>query len=152
MEITIDISNTPQGIDTKSCFNYLWLRYVRGFKPWKHCLESLVGDNDTYFDRNMLLPAKYVLNPQRPYNHIYLCGELKNEPGLHLAMLPQEGAVIEYKMQNGMVIRVSNARQLPITKLPEGYMGMPWDFVSCCNWQFGIQYYGTGGWEPKPVQ
>ena len=81
-----------------------------------------------------------------------LCGELKDEPGLHIAMLPQEGAVIEYKLQNTMLIEVTNARQLPIAILPEGYLGMPWSHVSCCNWQFGIQYYGTDGWEPKPAQ
>lgn len=153
MQIEVEFSDMPDRTGVLTGYPWFWMRYVRGFMPWFHCAKSFVGERDKRFYPGMVLPVKIVLQDPTSYRHAYLCGVSPiKDTGLHLALLPEEGTKFTHKTYNGMVIQVSNARQLFIRKLDAGFMAMPWSYVSCCNWQFGIQYYGTGGWLPQPGQ
>ena len=126
-----------------SGFRYFWLRYVHGFSPHFHCQKSLRGSNDSRFSRGMTIGSSFELLEDRPYDYIYLCGiPPGSEPGLHLALVPESGAVARAETYNGIEIIVSGARKLDIPALPDGYAGMSRKYTTCCNWQFGVRYYG----------
>jgi hypothetical protein len=77
------------------------------------------------------------------YDYVYVCGlTARRYPGLHLALKPAPAASVRLVTYNGIEISVFGARQLEIPPLPEGYAGMSRKFTTCCNWQFGVRYYG----------
>lgn len=161
MPITLTISKMPDGGEQLSGFAYIWLMYVNGFKPELHCQESLIGKLDSEFKKGMKIGRTIQLKDPAEYKHIYLCGEplkrnaqehltsLRNwrrtkypYPGLHLALLPEEGSNVSVQTYNGIHISAINVRQLEIPYLPDHFAGMDHDHTSCCNWQFGVAYYG----------
>ena len=143
MTITLSIEAPAGGPGRLQGFRYFWLRYVHGFSPHFHCQRSLLGFNDARFHRDMLTGASFDLLESKPYDYIYLCGLPPGRgPGLHLALAPQAGAAVRAETYNGFIIRVTGARRLEIPGLPDGYAGMSRKFTTCCNWQFGVRYYG----------
>ncbi len=144
--ITLTIGLLPDGSNRLSGFTQFWLRYVHGFSPRFHCQKSLRGFNDPRFRRDMQIGQAFELLEPEHYDYIYLCGvTAKKYPGLHLALAPdvsQSARVVTY---NGIGITVAGARQLEIPPLPDGYAGMSHAYTSCCNWQFGVRYYGLSG-------
>jgi hypothetical protein len=126
-----------------SVYYYLWLRYIHGFSPKYHCQRSLLGRNDKRFFPKMDITKTYELYPKHSEKYMYLCGQPKGSPvGLHLAFIPNTEGEISYITVNNIEVRISNAIQLEIPPLPEGYGGMFHSFTSCRNWQFGVKYFG----------
>jgi hypothetical protein len=161
MHIELTIRKMPDGSDVLTGFAYFWLKYVHGFNPKLHCQDSLIGKIDNEFQKGMKIGRTILLKDSEEYKHIYLCGEpiKKNAqehlssltdwkrarhpyPGLHLALLPEEGSNASIQTYNGIHITVTNVRQLEIPYLPDFFAGMDHDHTSCCNWQFGVAYYG----------
>jgi hypothetical protein len=146
MPIILTISTLPDGSQDLSGFTQFWLRYVHGFSPQYHCQKCLKGKNDLRFHRKMEIGTSFELHEPDNYDFIYLCGinSLKDS-GLHLALQPKIGAYAKALTFNEITITVSNAEQLSIPKLADGFAGMEHHFTSCCNWQFGVEYYGLAG-------
>ena len=146
MEIIMTIGKTPVALSVFTGFQYIWLRYVHGFNPHKHCQRSLLGRNDPGFTNRMEIGRSFVLKGPKGYKHIYLCGEASvPNSGLHLALLPEEGATAEMTTYNGIQIVIENTRKLEIPTLSDGYERMSHLYTSCVNWQFGVAYYGISG-------
>ncbi len=153
MSITLTFSLLPDDTDRLVGFTHFWLRYVRGFSPHFHCQRSLLGFNDPRFKRGMQLGASFdLLDPAR-YDYIYLCGVTARKfPGLHLALKPASSAVARALTYNGIQVTVTGAQQLDILSLPDGFAGMSRKYTTCCNWQFGVQYYGLQGMRRELVR
>ncbi len=154
MPVVLTISSFPDGSPKLTGFTHFWLRYVRGFSPQFHCQRSLRGFNDPRFCRDMQLGASFeLLDPSR-YDYVYLCGvTARRYPGLHLALVPDSSATARAVTYNGIEITVTGARQLDIPPLPDGFAGMSHPYTSCCNWQFGVRYYGLQpSTSPPPSQ
>jgi hypothetical protein len=162
MIIEMTISTMPDGSNELLGFNYFWLKYVNDFNSAKHCKESLKGKDDERFLQKLVkIGIPYPLNDPSTYKHIYICAEPYKEeerkhlatlkdtrrvaypyPGLHLALLPEEGSNVSIQTYNGVHITVTNVRRLPIPYLPDGFAGKGHLFTGCCIWQFGVEYYG----------
>jgi hypothetical protein len=146
MTITLTISKLPDGGELFTGFKYVWLRYVRGFDSDVHCQRSLKGYNDPRFVNKMTIGKSFELDDPAKCRHIYLCADaVIRDAGLHFALLPEEGAAARVTTYNGIEITATNARQLAIPALPDGFGGKEHAFTSCCNWQFGVEYYGMKG-------
>ena len=153
MPVILSISCLPDHSCQLRGFRYFWLRYVHGFSPHFHCQRSLLGSNDPRFHRNMTIGLSFELLETNPYHHIYLCGiPPSSEPGLHLALTPETGAIARVDTYNGIEITVSGARMLEIPSLPDGYAGMSRKYTTCCNWQFGVRYYGIANMRRELVR
>ncbi|MGZ6317370.1 MAG: hypothetical protein ACXWNQ_08930 [Anaerolineales bacterium] len=127
-------------------FSQFWLRYVRGFSPHFHCQKSLRGFNDVRVAKTMRMNVSFRLREPEGYDYIYLCGvTARAHPGLHLALIPEAGARARVVTYTGIEITVTGARQLEIPPLPDGFAGMSRKYTTCCNWQFGVKYYGLDG-------
>ena len=143
MKLTLSL--LPDGSQQLSGFTHFWLFYVRGFLPQFHCQKSLKGSIDQRFHRKMELGQSFDLLEPLNYDYIYLCGVTPAKfPGLHLALKPEAGALAETETYHGLKIKVTNARELIIPDLPDGFAGKPHNYTSCRNWQFGVEYYGLG--------
>ena len=143
MTITLSMGLLPDGSNYLSGFTQFWLRYVHGFSPHFHCQKSLRGFNDPRFHRNMQLGESFELLAPGRYDYVYLCGVTSPRyPGLHLALAPGASASARALTYNGIEIDVIGAQQLEIPPLPDGFAGMSRRFTTCCNWQFGVRYYG----------
>jgi len=143
LSIILTISRFPDDDDQIKGFSSFWLRYVHGFSPHFHCQQSLLGENDPRFTNHMTIGAKFELEEPLKYRHIYLCGVTSKQfPGLHFALLPKEGASAVAKTYNGLVITAVGAKRLEIPELPDGFAGMDRIYTTCCNWKFGVEYYG----------
>jgi hypothetical protein len=146
MPVTLSIGLLPDQSGQLRGFSQFWLRYVHGFSPHFHCQKSLRGVNDRRFSRNMMIGASFRLPEPEGYDYTYLCGvTARAHPGLHLALIPEEGARVRVVTYNGIEIIVTGARRLEIPPLPDGYAGMSRKYTTCCNWQFGVKYYGLDG-------
>jgi hypothetical protein len=145
MSIILTIGRLPEGSDLLTGFKYVWLRYVKGFDPGVHCQKSLKGHNDLRFINKMTIGKSFELEDPAKYRHIYLCADaVIPDCGLHFALLPEEGTSAQVTTYNGIEITAVNARQLVIPSLPDGFEGREHAYTSCCNWQFGVEYYGLG--------
>jgi hypothetical protein len=148
LPVILSIGSLPAGGDTLTGFRFVWLWYVRGFKPQHHCQRSLLGKPDVEFLRwaypqKRIVGRTFELHLPHGYRQIYLCAEASvPDSGLHLSMEPVAGASFSVETYNGVLITVTNARRLEIPPLPDGYLGYPHAYTSCCNWQFGVKYYG----------
>ncbi len=153
MPIILAIGRFPDGGSKLSGFSQFWLRYVRGFSPHFHCQRSLRGFNDPRIRRDMEIGQSFKLLDTGRYDYIYLCGvTARKHPGLHLALAPEASATVRLVTYNGIEIIVAGARRLGIPPLPDGYAGMSRAYTTCCNWQFGVRYYGLEGMRRELVR
>jgi hypothetical protein len=153
MLVILSIGLLPDHSSQLRGFSHFWLRYVHGFSPHFHCQKSLRGVNDPRFERKMTLGVSFELLQPKGYEYIYLCGVTAHEyPGLHLALAPEASASARIITHNGIVISVAGARRLEIPALPDGYAGMSRKYTTCCNWQFGVKYYGLDGMRRELVR
>ncbi len=153
MGVALTIGLLPDGSRRLRGFTQFWLRYVHGFSPHFHCQKSLRGFNDPRFRRDMEIGQSFDLLERDRYDYIYLCGvTAKAVPGLHLALASDPFASARAVTYNGIEVIVSGARQLEIPALPDGYAGMSRKYTTCCNWQFGVKYYGLEGMRRELVR
>jgi hypothetical protein len=146
MPVILDIGLLPDQSSHLRGFRHFWLRYVHGFSPHFHCQKSLRGVNDPRFEKTMAIGATFRLLEPEGYRYVYLCGVTgRAHPGLHLALIPEARSSAQVVTYNGIEITVTGARRLEIPALPDGYARMSRKYTTCCNWQFGVKYYGLDG-------
>lgn len=128
-------------------FRFLWLRYVRDFKPNVHCAKCLVGYRSRIIDyRNRgrePFTVRGVLD-ERPFRHLYLCGVTNAWAlNLHVAMeaSPDESFEVEHEYCN---LQVAGARKLAIVEVENPPTWADKSFTTCRNWQFGWNAYPQG--------
>jgi hypothetical protein len=73
MNITLTLSQLPNGSNQLTGFYSFWLRYVHGFNHNNHCQRSLLGENDPNFRKDMEVGKSYELLEPTKYKYIYLC-------------------------------------------------------------------------------
>ena len=131
---------------TVTGWRYLWLKYVSGFRPGRHCAGCLVGPYSDVVNRvSMPTGAMLSLDEATGYRHVYLCGVAASggwTANLHLAAEPAPGEIAEVWSSTGMKFRIHNARRLPIPALPPGHGGFKSEYTTCRNWQYGVAHFG----------
>ncbi len=133
-------------------FVFLWLRYVRSFRPQYHCAGAFVGPYDPAFSPTMVIPSRIRLDHQEPV--AYLCGVSDTAvwaSNLHLPLMFAPGEQVTAETFNGVRITAHNARELPIPWIADGWNGFPLSYTTCRNWQFGIARFGYDG-HTRPVE
>lgn len=127
-------------------YRFLWLKYITGFKYQRHCDAGFSGSYSKLHDtpRGRLVNAGRfsVELSQKPFRYLYLCGVTSRyEDNLHVAFQPEHGSSITFEDDRIRVV-VSNAAQLSISPIADGFGGFGREFTTCRNWQFGMQYLG----------
>jgi hypothetical protein len=120
-------------------FKYLWLMYLTGFRPDRHCLACFEGLRSRRIHPWMPLGQRIILNEAHE-KYLYLCG-VSDEgwaSNLHIAMTPRAGSSIIEATYNGLRVEISGAVKLDIPPLPDGFRGLPREFTTCRNYQFGV--------------
>jgi hypothetical protein len=126
-------------------FRFLWLKYVSGFDPSKHCARCLRGPFSARISPQMDLRYAISLD-EYECDYLYLCGVSPRwETNLHIVFQPSAGDIIRVTTYNGLEIEIHGATQVPIPPLEQGFMGLPKEFTTCRNFQFGVAYYGFPG-------
>jgi hypothetical protein len=128
-----------------SGWRYLWLKYVSGFQPSRHCAGCLVGPYSKAVRIGMPTNTPAQLDEAEDWRQLYLCGVASAggwAANMHLAVVPAEGETAEVRASTGTLFRITNARRLPIPGLAPRFDGRPLSFTTCRNWQFGVEHYG----------
>ncbi len=134
-------------VEVKSrAYRFLWLKYITGFNYQRHCAQGFSG---TYCRLHESPKGRLVnagmytkeLN-EWPFQFLYLCGVTsKYENNLHIAFRPELGGKIAFEDDRIRVV-VSNATQLSIRPIADGFAGFAREFTTCRNWQFGMEHMG----------
>lgn len=133
-------------------FKHLWGRYVLGFRPWKHCIgcfetkqagvitpEMTDGTYDLRDDLNLFyLCGVGQPNSKRAGEHLD-----RRHTNVHLAVRPRKGSIAAIGSLYGVSFAIRDAQAIPITSLPDGFMGLSVDHSRCKNFQFGYQMFAA---------
>jgi hypothetical protein len=126
-------------------WDYLWLKYVWGFRPELHCANCLVGCFSKWVKPGMPLRQPRELDERRTFDYVYLCGIPTDgvwSNNLHFPLQNVPGETAEITASTGVLFRARNARLIRIPPLSKGYAGFPWQWTTCRNWRFGVARYG----------
>ncbi len=144
-------------------FKHLWGRYVTGFRPWKHCIGCLETKQAVEITPKMT-DGTYDLRDD--LDLFYLCGVGqpdskragaqfdRKHTNVHLAVRPRKGSVAAVGSIYGASFLIRDAQAIPITSLPDGFMGLPKEHYRCKNFQFGYQMFevdAAGDTVPREV-
>lgn len=131
-------------------YKYLWLKYVRGFDPQRHCAYCLIGDFSQKINPKMPVNQFIMLNETSNYDCLYLCGVIGYVNNLHIAFVPTNNPddIIVQKTYRGDEVIISGAKRLSIPPLPLNYNGLSRAFTTCRNYQFGVNFYINQKIEP----
>ncbi len=119
---------------------FLWLKYVRGFKPDVHCARCLIGPYSKLFTY-----APGYVKPQTITGVLdehsapwfYLCAVTKRwEWNVHIAGQFELGSTTTHDDER-ISVEIVNFRRLPIDA-SHSPPAEP-EFATCRNWQFGWQ-------------
>lgn len=132
-------------------YSYLWLKYVRGFKPTECCAKCFIGHHSRRLWITTHVNVAITLDePEQPYDYIYLCGVsrmFRHSENLHLPVRVKEGAEAEVVSYDGETrFRIANAEPvLPIPELPASWpVRITGEQRKCRNYQFAASIYGPG--------
>jgi hypothetical protein len=119
----------------------LWGRYIIGFKPWTHCLKSLVTKK-----AKEIVPAmtdgEYELDAS--FELFYLCGvgwKDRGNTNVHLAVRPRLGSIASAGSVYGVQFTITDAQAILIEYLEKGWRGLDDEHRRCKNFQFGYQMF-----------
>jgi hypothetical protein len=130
-------------------FMYLWLKKVEGFNDKVHCASCLKGKYSKVFGLKMTAGETVIL-PYEDGDILYFCGVAKPyrwENNMHLAGVVEAGhPAFELILHTGAKMIVENIRPMTIEAEPAErlYPQLPKAFLTCRNFQFGVQYYASG--------
>lgn len=135
--ITLTITGPGHAL---SGFRYFWLKHVTGFDLAQHCARCLIGRYDRQVTKDMPLNEVVVL--ESPL--VYLCGVSPRYPtNFHAAVEHAPGESFDLPTYNGLTVRFTNGRRLPIPALARGYGGLTAAYTDCRNFQFAVHRYGS---------
>ncbi len=133
-------------------FSSLWVKYVDGFDSTAHCQRCLRGKRVEEASAGRLAAGHPVaLDQMDRYPYVYVCGvsagpeSLRRERNLHLPLKYAPGQTVTVKTYNGYTITATNAVQLEIPKLDDGWQGLPPIQTRCKNFQFAVSVFGYPG-------
>jgi hypothetical protein len=131
-------------------YRYLWLKFVSGFAPNRHCARCLSGGYSKRVRNNLPEGPQVLVMDEKPEAAcLYLCGVT---PGalwqawgnnLHIPFVPEAGSVIEKVDYRGQLFVIENARELTFPPLPDGWGGYNRSYTTCRNFQFAVDYFGA---------
>lgn len=121
-------------------YRFLWGLYVRGFKPWEHCQQCLLGGR-----AKGILPTmgNGEVNLPRPTDYFYLCryargfAANRGANNLHLAVEPVEGELATVNSNYGPVFTIEGARRIAIPDSDEPRAAYGGFDYRCMNFRFG---------------
>lgn len=139
-------------------FRFMWAFYVKGYRPEKHCQPGLIGQGVDDFKTSTAVSGKTIaLDKMSAFPYAYICGVgvgPKKELGgknLHLPLRYKEGAVATKTTYNGYVFTATNAEELPIPELPEGFLGITnREHLRCKNFRFAVSVFGPRALSGRP--
>jgi hypothetical protein len=122
-----------------------WAKFVNGFNPMEHCQACLYGPREKRIGLEMTTNKEIALKERQvatnPY--FYICGVTSRwRNNFHLAMEWAKGEEARGVTFNGFEISVTDAREIPIPPLPDGFAGLPKSFTTCRNFQFAVDRFG----------
>lgn len=131
-------------------FRFMWAFYVKGYRPEKHCQPGLIGKVVDDFKTSTAVSGRTIaFDKMDTYPYVYVCGVgtgPKKELGgknLHFPLRYKEGAVATKTTYNGYVFTATNAEELPIPELPEGFNGITnREHLRCKNFRFAVSVFG----------
>jgi hypothetical protein len=124
-------------------FRHLWAKYVSGFDPTVHCMKSLIGHRSTLITRTMqTTSAPLEMTETRSFDYLYICGVTGNwNTNFHFVLRPTVGVTVTATAYNGTRFIAEGAEAIEIPWLADGYCGLPREFTTCRNYQFGEAFY-----------
>jgi hypothetical protein len=130
-------------------FRFIWAFYVDGFRPEYHCQLCFKGRRHEEFYTGRACSGRvYAFNGMDRYPYLYICGvgigpdEDRWKQNLHLPLTHAPGHTVARTSYNGYVFTASNAREVVIPPLPDGWNGRDWKTVRCKNFQFAVAQFG----------
>ena len=131
-------------------FRFMWAFYIEGYRPEKHCQPGLIGKVVDDFKTSTAVSGKTIaLDKMDAYPYVYVCGvgvgpkKALGGKNLHLPLRYKEGAVATKTTYNGYVFTATNAEELPIPGLPEGFLGITnREHLRCKNFRFAVSVFG----------
>jgi hypothetical protein len=152
--IILHIPTDRSALSLERAFRFLWVRYVVGFDPNKHCQSCLLGRSSAKFRNGALTcPATIALDEFDAYDYIYVCGVAPGQRwvrNLHLAVRFREGSEARARCYSGQEILLLNGENVEIPPLPDGFNGKNRSFTTCRNYQFGVAMYQHGATDGVP--
>jgi hypothetical protein len=131
-------------------FHPIWAFYVTGLVPDKHCQFCFKGARAKNFNStNAASGVDIVLDRLDISPVVYVCGVAKGpvdqrkHHNLHLPVHHKPGATVTIGTYDGYQLTVSNAEQLDIPALPDGWNGLPLKHTRCKNFRFALSYFGS---------
>jgi hypothetical protein len=119
-------------------YRYFWLKYITGYNLSQHCAKSFRGVYSPNVGITMALRRPVAVN-EAPFEVAYLCGNTGTwEKNLHLALVPAPGRQVIRQTHHGYRVIVTDAIDLEIPPLPDGWKGLGPEFTTCRNFQFAV--------------
>lgn len=130
----------------KEVYRFLWAKHVKGFNPSKHCAQCLIGHYENAFGLSMPTGVPVAVNAPQG-STLYICGVSNpyvHQNNLHLPVRVKEGATAYKRLWFGGSLYVDGAETLDIDSAPayEQYPTYGKDYLTCRNFQFGVQHFG----------
>lgn len=131
-------------------FRFMWAFYVKGYRPEKHCQPGLIGRVADDFKTSTAVSGRSIaLDRMDAYPYVYICGvgagprKSLASKNLHFPLRFKEGAIATKTTYNGYVFTATNAEELSIPELPEGFMGITdREHLRCKNFRFAVSVFG----------
>jgi hypothetical protein len=137
---------------SKEKYLSIWGFYVRGFKPWHHCLACFYGTKELAIHKDMD-DGLYQLPEATSY--FYLCGvaagprSKRGERNVHLAVRPKAGSVAQVKSVYGSVFTIYGAEEIQIQGPMENLPHLDELYTTCKNFRFAAQMYEAPCFGPE---
>ncbi len=147
----VSIHHPDASVKTLDGFKYFWAKSVTGFNPTKHCMDCLIGVRHKRAHPNMLCGPGQAFSPDVPLGaDLYICGVATPPEGerddyahnFHLVCRHKKGSTVKKTTYNGYVMIVTNAEEIPIPAIRNGWRGLPYLFTRCRNFQYGVLRFG----------
>lgn len=127
-------------------FRHFWAKRVTGFDSSVHCAECLRGRRLPEVNKDLARGGRATLNA-KVGSLIYICGVASPRNwsnNFHLAFRVALGKQITSQFYTGAIVTVCNAVAIPIADSAARnlFPGLPEEFLTCRNFQFGAQQFG----------
>jgi hypothetical protein len=130
-------------------FRFIWAFYVNGFRPEHHCQMCFKGRrHEQFYTGNACSGRVYDLNAMNRYPYVYVCGvgigpdKDRWKQNFHMPLIHSPRRTVTRTTYNGYVVCATNALEVVIPQLPEGWNGLDRKTVRCKNFQFAVAQFG----------
>lgn len=136
--MVLEIQGEQAAVDA---FQWIWGQYVNGFDGSKHCLPCLKGVKEKQVTAKMK-ERVIELRTDYPYFYLFAMGSgSKRLTNVHLPVQPFPGAVASTGSVYGVTFTITDAVQIRVDTIPNGWRNLPEPMTRCKNFQFGVQVF-----------